>query len=391
MPAFLAGMVVVSKAACGIGFLSGAGAILWESSDGVCGGRVFSRADRARRLKRKKSVQSSKNIQHTWVGNLGNIDTVFVLKVFCGGIVAGSVMGAIWTGTHGVTTTSVPLTRESATAVCTFIGVNLILWAPTFGILANDDEKIERGIPYYFLNNLILGTSWFLISSMFGLKSIKRMVLCTTSGAAAVQLMLFVNRYGYFQSAKRVLYTGPVTRSSHRWLIAVGIFSGNVLAVALAVLPFYHPGNFLVWGITNPALMYTMCLAAEQEIECEQMETYKKTADQKAIAHLQQRRFIRALLPMTGLPFAYVADRDDIGSALKTALAGAGALGLGSIIFYFQDEWNAFISDEKLKIETPDQQPVSGIVSVSSQGDDTTLNSAEGSDTSEDKVTNTNN
>eukprot|EP01060_Flectonema_neradi_P034265 TRINITY_DN5958_c0_g1_i2.p1 TRINITY_DN5958_c0_g1~~TRINITY_DN5958_c0_g1_i2.p1 ORF type:complete len:385 (+),score=57.73 TRINITY_DN5958_c0_g1_i2:63-1217(+) len=370
MPAFLAGMVMVSKVACGIGFLSGASAIVWESSDGLCGERVFSRADRARRMQRKKSIQSSKNIQHTWVSNLGNIDTVFVMKVFCGGVVVGSVLGAIWTGTHGVTTTSIPLTRESASAVCTFVGVNLILWAPTFGILTNDCEKIERGVPFYFLNNFILGTSWFLVSSMFGLKSIKRMVLCTTSGAAAVQLMIFVNRYGYFQSAKRVLYTGPITCRSHRWLIAAGIVSGNVLAVALATLPFYHPGNFLVWGITNPALMYTMCLAAEQEIECEQMETYKKTADESAIAHLQQRRFIRALLPMTGLPFAYVADRDDVGSALKTALAGMGAVGLGSIIYYFQDEWNAFISDERLKISTHDNTPISGIVSVSSKGDD---------------------
>eukprot|EP01062_Namystynia_karyoxenos_P069356 TRINITY_DN64867_c0_g1_i1.p2 TRINITY_DN64867_c0_g1~~TRINITY_DN64867_c0_g1_i1.p2 ORF type:complete len:416 (+),score=76.10 TRINITY_DN64867_c0_g1_i1:143-1390(+) len=292
---------------------------------------------------------------------VGAVDLHRVFVVFAAGTGVGCLSAAAYIHLVGMSTTAVPLTQIPTVDTFLLALAGGALWLPVHASLLSADDGFgpEARVPNHFLHSLVLGTSLFALPKALGLKNLAASCTAVMASTSALMLFVFVNQYSWMQAHKRPphgMELGPMVETSSRWLIALGAVSGNLLAAAICTTPWYHPGHFLVWGITNPGLMYTMSIMAEAEIESEQVHVYLHSTDDDGKLIISpdaymRIRLVRAMLPLSGLPFAYVADREDVAEWAKIGLAGMGALGLGLIVATFQNEWTALLVDDYPNIQ----------------------------------------
>eukprot|EP01065_Artemidia_motanka_P000293 TRINITY_DN10127_c0_g1_i1.p1 TRINITY_DN10127_c0_g1~~TRINITY_DN10127_c0_g1_i1.p1 ORF type:complete len:466 (+),score=123.68 TRINITY_DN10127_c0_g1_i1:182-1399(+) len=361
---FMAGFALVTKVsgAAGIAFALGDVVAQVGEVSTTLPERVTARRGLRRTRAGRESAKQNTRVCLSLQRGVGACDVARVFKSFAVGTAVGTVGGTAFTILHGVSTTAVPLTKVDLLQGLLIAGASTTMWLPYYVLLTrNKDEELEEKVPEHFLNGLLAGVTLFVIPSVLRWRRLSASCTAITAPFEALLLMVFVNEYAWMQAHKRApdgRELGPMVGTASRWLIAAGVCSGNLLVIALIVTPFYHPGHFLVWGITNPALMYTMSIMAEAEIESAQMERHLHavgSGGQRVVDPDQymQRRLVRAMLPLLGLPFAYVADREDVQHFLKIGLAGLGAVGLGVIVATFQDEWTALLKDtyEDIRID----------------------------------------
>lgn len=365
---FMAGLAIVSKAsgAVGVAFATADAVLQVSSVSCFPAERVTTR----RTLRRTRAAKDkSQKLCAALQRGVGAIDGRRTLRAFAAGTFCGTIGASAYIVFHGVSTTAVPLTQDTTIQAVSLAGSVMLIWAPVWtGGMLTDDEP-EWQLPTHFFSTLITASAAFAIPSMMhymtdihSLLQLRDAFMGVAAPLSGMLLALFVNQYAWMQAHKKPPHgreNGPMVETASRWLIISGVVSGNLLSIALIATPWYHPGHFLVWGITNPGLMYTMAIMAEDEIESHQMEAHLTATDARGRLLVDRdaymrRRLVRAMLPLLGLPFAYVADRDDVRHLVKVLLAGVGAIGLGTIIVTFQDEWHALFKYDYPELEVLD-------------------------------------